>query len=208
MEEQEWLTCTDPRKMLAFLRSRASDRKLRLFACGFCLRVNEVHEDNDCRDTVQVVERFADGLAGPKELEAACHSARRVWATSSWEGMLAAEAAESDAWRAARGVQSALEMDDIPRSLWDLQVDILRDIFGPLPFRSVTIDPPLLTWLDGTITKLAESIYREWAFDRLPVLADALEEAGCTDATILTHCRQPGGHVRGCWLVDLVLGRV
>jgi hypothetical protein len=62
-------------------------------------------------------------------------------------------------------------------------------------------------WNDGTIAKLAEAIYEEWAFDRLPILADALEEAGCTSEELLTHCRAGGEHVRGCWAVDLLLGK-
>ena len=58
-----------------------------------------------------------------------------------------------------------------------------------------------------TVVQLAQSIYDDRAFDRLPILADALEEAGCTDAAILDHCRGPGPHVRGCWAVDLLLGK-
>jgi hypothetical protein len=61
--------------------------------------------------------------------------------------------------------------------------------------------------LNNTVIALAEAIYDERAFDRLPILADALEEAGCTNADILNHCRQPGEHVRGCWVVDLILGK-
>jgi hypothetical protein len=64
-----------------------------------------------------------------------------------------------------------------------------------------------MTWNDGTIPRLAQMIYREEAFDRLPVLADALEEAGCTDAAILSHYRQPSRHVRGGWVIDLLLGK-
>jgi len=78
---------------------------------------------------------------------------------------------------------------------------ILRDIFGN-PFNPVTLDS---AWLTANVVGLAQSIYDERAFDRLPILADALEDAGCTNADILNHCRQPGEHVRGCWLVDLVL---
>jgi hypothetical protein len=65
----------------------------------------------------------------------------------------------------------------------------------------------MLTWNDRCVGKLAQAIYDEQAFDRLPILADALEEAGCTDADILNHCRSGGEHVRGCWVVDLVLGK-
>jgi hypothetical protein len=89
----------------------------------------------------------------------------------------------------------------------EAQAGLVRDIFGPLPFRTVTIDPLWLAWNEGTVVKLAHGIYDDRAFDRLPVLADALEEAGCHDADALGHCRHPGPHVRGCWLVDLLLGK-
>ncbi len=76
-----------------------------------------------------------------------------------------------------------------------------------LPFRSMSINPMRLTWNGGTVVKLAQGIYDDHAFDRLPILADALEEVGCHDADILGHCRHPGPHVRGCWVVDLLTGR-
>jgi hypothetical protein len=60
---------------------------------------------------------------------------------------------------------------------------------------------------DGTVVKIAQAIYDDRAFDRLPVLADALEDASCNEAAILSHLRGPGPHVRGCWVVDLLLGR-
>ena len=75
------------------------------------------------------------------------------------------------------------------------------------PFRPVAIDPAWLTWHDSTVPRMSQAIYDERAFDRLPILADALEEAGCTNADILGHCRGPGPHVRGCRVVDLLLGK-
>jgi hypothetical protein len=87
------------------------------------------------------------------------------------------------------------------------QAAVLRDIFGPLPFREVVMDPLLLTWKAGVVVKLAQAIYNEMAFDRLPVLADALEEGGCDNEDVLAHLRGPGPHARGCWVLDLVLGR-
>ena len=72
------------------------------------------------------------------------------------------------------------------------------------PFASM---PPKTAWFTTTVVSLAQSIYDDRAFDRLPILADALEDAGCDSADILNHCRQPGEHVRGCWVVDLVLGK-
>jgi hypothetical protein len=85
------------------------------------------------------------------------------------------------------------------------QVSLLRDLFGPLPFRSLTIPSSWRQWDAGTIIHLARGIYEDRAFDRLPILGDALEDAGCTSEDILTHCRQPGDHVRGCWVLDLLL---
>ena len=79
----------------------------------------------------------------------------------------------------------------------------LLDVFGNA-YQSVTLAP---RWRTTNVHELARTIYDEEAFDRLPILADALEDAGCTDRDILDHCRQPGEHVRGCWVVDLVLGK-
>jgi hypothetical protein len=86
------------------------------------------------------------------------------------------------------------------------EASILRCILGN-PFRAVTISPSWQLWNEKTISRIAEAIYDERAFDRMPILADALEEAGCTNADILNHCRQPDEHVRGCWVVDLLLGK-
>lgn len=80
---------------------------------------------------------------------------------------------------------------------------LLRDLLGN-PFRPVTLDP---AWRTATVNQLAEGIYEEKAFDRMPILGDALEEAGCSNADILNHCRQPGEHAKGCWVVDLLLGK-
>jgi hypothetical protein len=87
------------------------------------------------------------------------------------------------------------------------QAALLRDILGPLPFRPVTVSPSWLSGNGGTVAKLAAAIYEERRFADLPILADALEDAGCTDAAVLAHCRGPGEHVRGCWAVDLLTGR-
>jgi hypothetical protein len=83
------------------------------------------------------------------------------------------------------------------------QSALLRDIFGN-PFRPVAADPFRLT---PGVVGLARTIYEGRGFDRMPQLANALEEAGCDNADILAHCRQPGEHVRGCWVVDLLLGK-
>src|SRR5205085_4812429 len=80
------------------------------------------------------------------------------------------------------------------------QCDLLRCVFGPLPFRAPPrLKAAWLAWEGGTVPKLAAAVYEERAFDRLPILADALEDAGCTETELLTHLRAPGPHVRGCW---------
>jgi hypothetical protein len=84
------------------------------------------------------------------------------------------------------------------------QSDLLRDIFGN-PFGPSTVQAAWLTWNDRTIPRIARAIYDDRAFDRLVILADALEDAGCSDTAILAHRREPGEHVRGCWLLDLLL---
>ncbi len=97
-------------------------------------------------------------------------------------------------WRAAHNAE------------WQAQLDLLREILGN-PFHPVTLPRSCLSWNNCCVLQLATAIYDEQAFDRLPILADALEEAGCTSEHLLTHCRRPGGHVKGCWELDLALAR-
>jgi hypothetical protein len=93
------------------------------------------------------------------------------------------------------------------------QAHLLRDLFGPWPFRPPALDPAVLAWNGGAVRLLAQVAYDQRELpsghlerDRVLILADALEDAGCTDAELLGHLRGPGPHSRGCWAVDLVLG--
>ncbi len=79
----------------------------------------------------------------------------------------------------------------------------LKDILGN-PFHPININP---SWLTSTVLSLANGIYNEKAIDRMQILADALKDAGCDNEDILNHCRQPGAHVRGYWVVDLLLAK-
>src|SRR6185369_8973858 len=113
------------------------------------------------------------------------------------------------AWKAAAGQNrrhQKLARQDAWLDMAIKQCVMLRCVFGN-PFRSAAIDPAWLACNDRTIPKLAQTIYDERAFDSLPILADALEQAGCDNQDILAHCRGPGPHVRGCWVVDLMLGK-
>ncbi len=80
---------------------------------------------------------------------------------------------------------------------------LFQEVYGN-PFEPVTLNH---SWLTTTVQALANGIYEEKAFDRMPILADALHDAGCDNEDILNHCRQPGEHVRGCWVVDLLLAK-
>jgi hypothetical protein len=215
MTEVEWGSCTDPQQMLTFLRTKGktSDRRLRLFACGCCRRIWPLLADPRCREAVEVAERFAEGLGTRKDLDVARASVPPggggPWDTDSdrLAGYYAATAAircvgrqaiaaasQTASWAAGYVAGRAAE-----------QCDLLRCIFGN-PFRPPpAIDRSLLTGHSGTVVRLAESLYEERRWADMPVLADALEEAGCHDPDILGHCRGPGPHARGCWVVDLLL---
>jgi hypothetical protein len=206
MDEREWLTCTDPEPLLQYLQGKASDRKLRLFAVACCWRRRDILTDAPSRAAVEAAERFADGLASRAEL-------RRLGRPRNVGLYLGAyDAAYPDAAKAAREASaSAAELASLiyprrERPERRVQARLLRDIFGN-PFRPATLDPAWLAWGGGTARKLAETIYDKRRFRNLPILADVLEEAGCTDAEILGHLRGPGPHVRGCFAVDTILGR-
>lgn len=211
MNEAEWLARADTRLQLVFLEGKATGRKARLFACGVGRCLWPFLGDERSRRVVEVAEKHADGLATETELAAAreaASNARRGVAsrTASW-------VSDHSPWQAARMtiVSIQLAQAEVSAKDWSNNVaarsrPLLHCVFGN-PFRPVTIDPSWLRWNDGTVPKLAQVIYDARAFDRLPLLADALEDAGCTDTAILPHCREPGEHVRGCWVVDLLLGK-
>ncbi|HXG12005.1 MAG TPA: hypothetical protein VNK04_19785 [Gemmataceae bacterium] len=199
MTESEWLKCSDPLPMLDFLRGRAGDRKLRLFAAACSRRVWHWIDDLG-RQAVEAAEAFADGLMGPEELRAARLACRSAGERAAWY------AAASDPFKAAgnaaRSALGGVALSQQPAEC-AAQADLLRDIIGN-PFRPLMTDP---IWRTSKVVGLAQIIYDSRAFDRMAGLADALEEAGCDNAAILSHCRQPGEHVRGCWVLDALLGK-
>jgi hypothetical protein len=253
MTEAEWLKATDPTPMLEFLRgpsstemmnvngnqvpfvvyreSRASDRRLRLFAIACCRQLSHLLSEN-CPTALEVTENYADGRVTEADLNAANSAVGReameafnaavavaveagrnetqhpgIRAIHGHGAVLATSAAGPvDALNAAENAVAHMPGEG-KRAGRRMQSRLLRDLFGLLLFRPVRLDPSWLAWNDRTVVKLAQGIYEERAFDRLPMLADALEEAGCKDADILDYCRGPGPHVRGCWVVDLILGK-
>jgi hypothetical protein len=202
-------------------------RKLRLFACACCRHYWDLVQSDDSRAAVTIAERFADGLARKKELKAACvqaplpdNSSGRGYSRSDMAMMAMHDAALDDPFAAAHRADeylSGLAWPEYAASKEEITAcwqrdqaricGILRDVVGN-PFQP----PPYLdhSWLDlndGAVRQLANAIYDDRAFDRLPMLADALEHAGCADAAILPHCREPRVHVRGCWVIDALVGK-
>jgi hypothetical protein len=227
MTEQEWLACTDPTPMLAFVRVKVGDRKLRLFACACCRRTWHVLTDERSRKAIEASERFADRLITRRQIIAACGGAHKAALKvlnpgGSDTALVQAVQAAHEVAKSAHTIPSRAQlMGWLPDAIVNRVLScagalgvplsderqhlaaLLRDVIGN-PFRP---PQPALAWNDGTVVRLAQTIYDQRAFDRLPILADALEEAGCTDPEILSHCRGSGLHVRGCWVVDLLLGK-
>lgn len=206
MDEVGWLTCEDARQMLGEVHDRATDRKLRLFACACARRVWRLLTDARSRAAVEAAERFADGLLTVAELRAHFNEAFRL--IRQPVAILASDAANENARDAANtAAHDAIHQhkgSKRQRSARAAPSQFLRDIFGN-PFRPVALDP---AWLTSDVLALASGIYAERAFDRMPILADALQDAGCTNDDILSHCRDvSAAHVRGCWVCDLVLGK-
>ncbi len=228
MTEAEWLACEDPRRMLEFLRGKASDRKLRLLAVACCRSIWQLLTDERSRKAVELAERSADHHVDPKTLDSVSAEAEEAFedaitndeadaADRTGPGPDQLAAACSAASYASnspvvRDSDCREVMEAAAEAAFDCaaeraaQARIMRDIFGN-PFRPNTPDPCWFAWNGGTVADLARAIYADRAFDRLPILADAVEDAGCTDRTILDHCRSGGPHVRGCWVIDLLLGK-
>jgi hypothetical protein len=170
---------------------------------------------------VELAERYADGKANQKELADREHIFRIYQDVD--EEVLDVDEYPPEYWcdKAAWQVLTARALDGVDEVCeatrrvardrsgeWEdvVQARLLRDVLGN-PFRPVTIDPAWLRWHDGLLVSMARQMYDSRDFTDMPILADALEEAGCTAQEILSHCRSGGEHVRGCWVVDLLLGK-
>lgn len=236
MTEQEWLNAL-PEPMLEFMRDKASARKLRLVALACCRSVWDLLTHSSSRRAVELLEDYvdqetiADGewrlvnsasregfhanqtpscLAANSPRTPTCAAAYAVVKATDESTFAAAatacyqsvNAAVRQKWGTAPGWVTApgyrAEVDFLERSV------LLRDIFGN-PFRPVIVDEAVR--VNTVVCQLAEAIYQDRAFDRLQILADVLEEAGCRDEALLAHCREPGDHARGWWVLDLLTGR-
>lgn len=230
MTEQQWLSCEDPSKLMAVLwdDDRSTERKFGLFAAACCRRVWPLLTGVGLRHAVELAERFADGAADAEELAKARMQLPRLWAGGTAAKEVASEAAATTLTRlgpglalfvaraVARAVWVGAKTGAVAR--WDdegaWQCDALRDLFGPLSGRPRPPDAAWLEWDRGVVIRLARAAYEvrllpsgELDHARLAVLADALEDAGCTDDVLLSHLRSATPHLRGCWAIDLLLGK-
>ncbi|WP_232069588.1 hypothetical protein [Gemmata massiliana] len=225
--EEAWLACTAADDLLsraADLHYRRgnhelSERKLRLFGCACCRLLWLQIPAAASRAAVVAAERYADGSVGEGELAAACEAAAEFRLSTEYSKNAPTWAAAS----IARGVDDEwlyrTHISDIIEAVlkaieyrpfgFDTEMmeatlcQLFRDIFGN-PFRPVAFSP---SWRTATAITLAAQMYESRDFGAMPILADALQDAGCNSAEVLDHCRGDGPHVRGCWIVDLVLGK-
>ena len=207
MNAKKWKTCSDPGPMLDHLRGAASSRKLRLFACACCRPI--LTAGAPYHAALDAAEEVAEGK--PKRW---LRNSLNQWST------LAMEAGDPLGYAICFALDSDAKLAILDREFTDWSAGLregvsdraerkrfaehLRCLFGN-PFRPATFDPTRRT---SDALALARGIYEKKAFDRMPILADALQDAGCDNPDILDHCRdanQP--HVRGCWVVDLVLDK-
>jgi hypothetical protein len=219
--------------MIFWMEERTSERKWRLFAVACCRRVWPHIPDARSRQAVESAEQFADGLIEERDLqqtypdalaafEEICRSRtgekdlfhpmwraqfafrRSAPAVVRW-ACLAAWTTAAEAVKAAKTAESVANSKDLAA-----QCELLRELIGN-PFRPVSLDP---AWQTAAVFALAQAAYDNRILPagtleplRLAILADALEEAGCTEQAILDHLRGSGPHVRGCWALDAVLGK-
>jgi hypothetical protein len=186
-----WQTSRNPATLLGMVQGLdlSSQRKLQLFT-GACYRHVLLDSDLELLSWLDLSDRVADGLIDHTEL-------RNAW---NWRQPCNPLPFPTNA-EVARNVTARKARNGEAERRW--QVWLLHEMFENR-FPPIFIET---CWQTTTVIALAQSIYAERAFDRMPILGDALEEAGCTTAAILDHCRRPGEHVRGCWLVDLILGK-
>jgi hypothetical protein len=224
MTEQEWDDCDDAGRMLQFLHfgRRISDRKLRLLGCACARLVWDRAGAEPPATTIETAEAFADGLSTKAGLRRARQDVRRVrydlegkdsTSRPSWGAYWLAEVvATENAFGAV--VDELVRLSPSCLFLgapeWSSVCDLIRHTAGD-PFDRVSIPYGSMT---PTVVSLAASAYEERLSpsgeldrDRLAVLSDSLEEAGCDAGAFLDHLRGPGPHFRGCWVIDRIIGK-
>jgi hypothetical protein len=235
MDESQWLTGSVPSRMMRHLRESPGagvelrswfahpsygtlPRKWRLFLAACCRRVWPLlgSGNGPAQRLIEFAEGFADAppteesrqrvLAWFGNGKISTQYGRLIWgltaplAAAAGElrniaGQHARQTEKADKWK---GERAALDAERLA------QCALIRDLFGN-PFRPVAFDP---VWRSDTVVCLARAMYESRDFGSLPILADALEDTGCTDTAVLSHLRGPGPHIQGCWVLELCSGNV
>ncbi len=230
MTEEEWLAATPHQinPMVEHIRGKKSDRKLRLFVCGCCRRLWPLLQDERFRLAIENAERTAEQTCPPPipyrvsdavwdAYSTAYHGRGQTWDEFEMSARSSAAAAILCLGGTSQGAVAhhtsvaakflALSNRQAGRPAAKRErarcLQLLRCVMGN-PFQPVALSPE---WLTSTVVALAQGMYESRDFSAMPILADALQDAGCDNDDILNHCRGDGPHVRGCWVVDLVLGK-
>jgi hypothetical protein len=216
---------------------KLTERKQQLFACACCRRIWHRLVDERSRRAVEVAELCADGSVTKEEIVAAAADAysaatddrsydndavgapeyAALYTIGIYDstGAISTMTPSFNALNAAENTAGAIanraNMKALGEGAWEAafcaerlaQVGLVREIFGN-PFRPIASGS---VWLTPNVVQLAQAIYNDRTFDQMPNLSDALMDAGCGDEEILGHCRGSGPHVRGCWVLDLLLGK-
>ena len=201
-----------------------SDRKHRLLACGLCRQIAPLVYRPELINVLAASEAFADGLVTAIELGNARHVALRIAHSDAEipvQKMFATAVARAASVSKPSSLTLCKTVDPVTINLINgslcnvlkllapdgatlYQVPGFVAVFDDIELHPVTYCPG---WRTDTVVQLARHIYQECEFGAMPILADALQDAGCENEVILNHCRGPGPHVRGCWVIDLVLGK-
>jgi hypothetical protein len=227
MDEKQWLSCREPPILIdymsanGFFHHKSAPRRRRLFGCACCLRLQR-HLSKQGRKLLAIAERLAERDLTKARWKSAeeknqISGSVNIFDAQSTMDLAAHSLLCADIKKASSGVaqycliaigseESSLGRKRKPILLEaNAQADLIRDIFGiPWVVIPLKADP---RWLTSNVVDLSRAIYEERAFDKMPILADALMDAGCDREEILSHCHSTAPHVRGCWVVDLLLGK-
>jgi hypothetical protein len=235
MTEEEWLKAQHSAPLLHFIAPKVSDRKLYYFDIACARRIAPLLVYPESSHAVEVLERFVEGQCGGDvfaelsyEVEGAafCAESGRIPWLDAIERLpisvlteLAAnpnypiESAQRLITLAAYFIDRIFSSVPSERRFRDPQPSPTGNFFQPVPLAHDVFGNPFRTvkfrraWRTDTAVSLARAMYESHEFGAMPILADALQDAGCDNTDILDHCRGPGPHVRGCWVIDLVLGK-
>ncbi len=229
MNEVEWLSSALPGPMLDHLDGKTTDRKLRLFACACVRRHWSSLRWPVPREAAALAERMADGLAPADDVATMLDRANAsagdapmfeqpaylaaaalliepaIEAARTACEQLRLQAVRETASEAAPGEDEARATAAASGAECRAQAEMVREVIGN-PFRPVKIEALWLRASNGLVASLARLFAEEGRYAELPYLADALEDAGCTAEALVRHLREPSGHARGCWALDLLLG--